>query len=105
MRTDDSVRLSAARRRAVEYFHAGACVRRPNEDRFEEGAGSYKKGWEIRFSLRSRAECAVLKRVLTAAGLRPGRPYQKHGKTWITPMYGREQVARFLGWVDKAGPR
>lgn len=102
MPTVDSVRLSPAQRRAVELFHKGACVRTPNEDRLEEGHQKYKKGWEIRFSVRSRSDASELKRILQSLDLRSGRPYRKHQTTWILPMYGREQVQRFLGWAEGA---
>lgn len=106
MPTVDAVRLSPARRRAVGLFRDGACVRTPNEDRREkESHCVYKKGYEIRFYTRSRAGAAEVERVLTAAGLRAGRPYRKHENTWITPMYGRDQVTLFLGWVERTDRR
>lgn len=105
MPTIDSARLDPAQRRAVDFFHNGACVRTPNEDRLDEGYRRYKKGWEVRFSVHSRSEATELRRVLVAAGLRSGRSYRKHQTTWIVPMYGRDQVTRFLGWVEGAGRR
>lgn len=101
----DTAQNRPVQRRAVEVFLNGACVRTPSEERREEGHDKYKKGWEIRFSVRSRAEATEVRRTLDAAGLQPGRPYRKHKTTWIVPMYGRDQVTRFLGWVEAADRR
>lgn len=105
MPTLDSVRLGPAQRRAVEVFLNGGCVRTPNEDRLEEGYRSYKKGWEIRFTLRSKPEVSQLRLILQDAGLDAGSSYRKRERTWILPVYGRDQVTRFLRWVDETENR
>lgn len=93
--------VTASQRRAAELFLRGGCVRRPNADRRPEGHRIYKKGWEVRFYAGTRAEAIEAEKILERAGLQPGRPYRKRPTLWILPVYGREQVERFLAWVDE----
>lgn len=96
-------RLNAAQRQAVEAFRRGAFVRAPSKARLKEGHRTYKKGWEIRFPVGSRSEADVLRRLLKQAGLDAGRAYRKSATSWILPLYGKESVARFLGWLPPSG--
>lgn len=91
--------LTTPQRRAAELFSRGGCVRRPNDDRRSEGHRVYKKGWEVRFYVGSKAEAAEAGRILRRAGLVAGRAYYKRPALWILPLYGRDQVERFLAWV------
>lgn len=100
MPTIDAMSPVAAHRRAVKAFLDGGYVRTPNEDRRAEGHHLYKKGWEIRFILHSKPEVARLVRVLEDAGLTPGSAYRRSPNTWAVPVYGREQVTRFMGWME-----
>lgn len=68
------------------------CVRRPNSDRLKkETHTTYKKGYEVRFSVASAAELRQLRRWLRSVGLRPGRPYAKANRK-IVPVYGKQAV-------------
>lgn len=95
--------LSPAQLRTVESFLKGGCVRVPNGGRRGEGHRVYKKGWEARFYVGSEVAVGKLRRVLARAGLEAGREYVKGPGRWILPVYGREQVARLLGWIETVG--
>lgn len=94
--------LTRTQREAVARYLSGpGCIRFPNDDRRDEGHDVYKKGWEVRFAVRSRPEAAEVNRILVRAGLSPGRPYRKSPTRWILPVYGRDPVHRFLAWVEE----
>jgi hypothetical protein len=83
------------------YFHRNGYVRRPNQDRRAAERSRYKKGHEVRLVARSQGELERMRSLLVAAGFEPGRPYaQRPG--FRQPVYGSEQVARFLDMVDAA---
>ncbi len=78
------------------FYSRNGCVRRQNRDRLsQEGYVAYKKGDELRLAASNSEELARLRRLLTQAGFRPGRPFAK-GRQQIQPVYGREAVRRFL---------
>jgi hypothetical protein len=84
----------------AEFFHRNGYVRRQNPQRFKrEGSQKYKKGFEVRLVAGSKSELALIRRALRKVGFRRGKPFPK-GKQIIQPLYGREQVARFLSLVD-----
>jgi hypothetical protein len=77
-------------------FQRNGYVRRQNSERLaEEGHRRYKKGDEVRLIASSEAELQEIRQLLLAAGLRPGRPYAQK-KQIRQPVYGRDQVSRFL---------
>ncbi len=81
------------------FFRRNGYVRRKNLWRQqEEGYWAYKKGDEVRLAAASRAELALIRRLLRRAGFRPGRPFRK-GRQYRQPVYGRAAVSRFLGLV------
>jgi len=78
------------------YFWRNGYVRRQNLVRVsQEGPAKYKKGDEVRLVAQSEAELEEIRRLLWEAGLEPGRPFAK-GRQIRQPIYGREQVSRFL---------
>ena len=80
----------------AEAFDRCGYVRRQNPDRVSsDGQAIYKKGDEVRFSVRSEDELAHLRELLIAAGFKPGRPYSQ-GYRFRQPVYGRKQVRTFL---------
>jgi hypothetical protein len=89
--------------RLAALFHRNGYVRRQNARRLRaEGSWGYKKGDEVRLVADSLAELAEVRRLLRAAGFKPGRPFRK-ARQYRQPIYGRAQVARFLTLVDQAG--
>ena len=58
----------------------------------------YKKGDEVRLCARSAKELAEIRRLLKLADFRPGRPFMKD-RHYRQPVYGREEVRRFLNLV------
>ncbi len=95
------------RGRLAALFRRNGYVRRQSAARLNaEGYGAYKKGDEVRLVADSRAELAEVRRLLRAAGFKPGRPFRKANQ-YRQPLYGRQQVARFLALVgeQEAGQR
>ncbi len=77
-------------------FSRNGYVRQQNPERLNaEGYEGYKKGDEIRLIADSRRELSDLRRSLQQAQFSPGKPFEK-GNRWCQPIYGREEVSRFL---------
>jgi hypothetical protein len=77
-------------------FRRNGYVRRQNTTRLDaEGWWVYKKGDEVRLVAGLLTELAEMRRLLRAAGFKPGHPFRK-GNRYRQPLYGRQQVARFL---------
>jgi hypothetical protein len=93
-----SARSIAAR--LAWYFQRNGYVRkRDAERRSRQETRSDKKGYEVRLVAGSQEELAVLRDLLARAGFTPGRPFRK-GRQYRLPVYGRDQVARFLRMVE-----
>ncbi len=79
-------------------------MRRHDAERYAtQGYRKYKKGEEIRLVANGREEQERILRRLKLAGFRAGRPFRKapERNQYCVPIYGREQVARFLRMVEK----
>jgi len=84
----------------MTWFERCGYLRRYDpERRAREGQG-YKKGFEVRFVLESKAALPVLRRLLTAAELRPGKPFRKHRRI-VQPVYGAKTVEWFESRLPK----
>jgi hypothetical protein len=91
--------VGLAKRELAQWFQRNGHVRRQNAARVAaEGFGLYKKGDEVRLMARSASELEAMRRLLRQAGFKPGRPFAK-GRQLCQPIYGRQQVARFLQLV------
>jgi len=85
------------------FFRRNGFVRRQDPQRVEkEGSGRYKKGEEVRLVAGSTRELRLIRRLLREAGFKAGRPFMK-GRQYRQPIYGRQEVARFLELVDAQG--
>jgi hypothetical protein len=85
------------------FYERNGFVRRQNPDRIEaEGWGKYKKGLEVRLTANSEAELEHIRRLLRAAGFKPGRAYRHGGRQLRQPLYGRRQVERFLELIGQS---
>lgn len=93
--------LTSAQREVVEAFRKNGYVRAPKSDRLTEAHGAYKKGWEVRFPVRSTSEAEALRDSLREAGLEAGKEFAKTKTRWIVPVYGRKQVQRLLDWAQE----
>ncbi len=86
----------------ADFYDRNGYVRWQNTRRLRnESWGSYKKGDEVRLVAQTRAELRLIRRLLRRAGFRPGRPFVK-GRQYRQPLYGRQDVARFLYLVRRA---
>jgi len=94
-----------ARDQLAQWFRSSGYVRRQNRRRLaEDGYAGYKKGDEVRLVANSLPELQVIRRLLRQAGFKPGRPFA-HANQWRQPLYGRDNVARFLALVYNLPPR
>ena len=84
-------------------FRRNGYVRWPNLLRRAATPREYKKGYEVRLVADSVAELRAIRRLLRAAGFFPGRSFPK-SRQWRQPMYGRDDVARFLKLVGYRRP-
>ena len=88
--------------RLTLLFRRNGYVRWQDEERLTgEGGQVYKKGNEVRLVADSAKELAEVRRLLVAAGFKPGRPFVK-GRQYRQPVYGKLAVARFLELVGEA---
>lgn len=85
-----------AGKRLARYFWRNGYVRRQDSVRVsQDGPAKYKKGDEVRLVAQSEAELQEIRLLLVEAGFQPGRPFAK-GRQIRQPIYGREEVTRFL---------
>ena len=88
------------------FFLRNGYVRRHNPARYAAvGCMKYKKGYEVRLVANDDVELARILLLLKDSGFKPGRPFRedKIGGLYRVPIYGREQVARFLRIVEETG--
>ena len=88
----------------MALFRRNGCVRRHNAMRYaRQGYMKYKKGEEIRLVANGDEERVRIQRLLKRAGFKAGRPFRKapERNQFCVPIYGREQVARFLRMVEE----
>lgn len=88
--------------RLADLFRRNGYVRRANPVRRKKEKARYKKGDEVRLVAESKKELAEIRRLLRAAGFRRRHPFAK-GRQWRQPVYGVEEVARFLELIGEAG--
>ncbi len=60
---------------------------------------TYKKGYEVRFSVASRAELRQVQQSLGALNLKPGEPFSKRNRI-VQPVYGATAVGNFCKLVE-----
>ncbi len=82
----------------ARFFHRNGYVRRLKVERRRAEGRKYKKGDEVRLVAGSTSELAAIRRLLLQAGFKVGRPFV-HARQFRIPLYGRQQVARFLAMV------
>jgi len=85
-------------RQLAYLFHRNGYVRRVNVERRRTEGQKYKKGDEVRLVAESRSELTTIRRLLHQAGFKVARPFVK-GRQFRQPLYGRQEVARFLALV------
>lgn len=89
-----------AGRQLTAFFLRNGYVRRADPERRATESRKYKKGDEIRLVAESPAELKTIRKLLRTLGFKPGRPHTKSNQ-WRQPIYGRNEVARFLTLIDE----
>jgi hypothetical protein len=79
----------------LRWFERGGYIRCCDPKRRVREGDAYKKGYEVRFVLDSEKNLQEVRRLLTAAGIRPGKPFRKHQR-YVQPVYGRSTVGWFV---------
>lgn len=98
-----SVKTEAGRALAP-YFIRNGYLRWPNPKlKKKRGPDTYKKGVELRLVANSAAELSRIRALLRRAGFVPKRPFQK-GNQFRQPLYGKEEVSRFLELIAMIRP-
>lgn len=95
---------NAAAFELAAFFLRNGYVRRHNPARRKaDGCMRYKKGDEVRLVANTPSERSRILELLRTAGFKPGRPFRKDkkGGQYRVPIYGREQVARFLQTIEE----
>jgi hypothetical protein len=86
----------------ARFFHRNGYVRRQSAERLARDRERYKKGDEVRLTAMNKNELAVIRRLLKAAGFKPGSPYRKNSR-YQQPVYGKQAVRDFLSLVGERG--
>ena len=81
-------------------FDRHGYVRRLNPKRRAKDGPTYKKGDEIRLVARTLDDVVRIARWVRRAGFEPGRPFAK-AQQFVLPIYGLEEVARFLKFIGR----
>ena len=82
-------------------FYRNGYVREKNELRYQlEGHQLYKKGDEVRLTAYSKSELTHIQELLVQVGFVFGRSFMK-GNQFRLPIYGREEVRRFLEMIEE----
>ncbi len=92
--------MGMSERTLARYFIRKGYVRAANEYLRRTRGRAYKKGYEVRFVLKSVQERNEVRDLLLEVGLKPGNPFEKHSRI-VQPVYGRESVRKILSWVAR----
>jgi hypothetical protein len=76
------------------------CERVPNYKRRENEKSEYKKGYEIRISLKDIEEIRKIKAILNGKEIGTGKPYGKN-KRMVLPIYGFKNTEEFRKTIKK----
>ncbi len=83
------------------FFSRSGYVRTPNKIRLKtEDRQKYKKGYEVRFSIRGDGELNMLQGALKKLNIKYGKPFAKHYST-IQPVYGKDSYLRITEMLEK----
>lgn len=78
-----------------QCFREGGCVRVVDKTRRKKMGQLYKKGYEVRLVVRTRAESLKIRGLLRQVGLNPAATYVKRNQI-VQPVYGKAAVEWFL---------
>ncbi len=95
----DPIKLEAARQVLLAAYQGNGHIRHPIAARTDDATQSYRKGWEARIGVADDKTATRIVQALKRCGYAPGKPY-KHGTKMRVPLYGFEQVSRFVELVN-----
>jgi hypothetical protein len=87
-------------RELARFYRRNGYVRLLDSERRRKENQLYKKGDEVRLVADTASELAAIRGLLARAGFKLARPFVK-GRQYRQPVYGREEVARFLAMVAR----
>jgi hypothetical protein len=96
-----SVQLYTIRSNETDIPLFTYCERVPNLKRREKEKAEYKKGYEIRISLKGNEEIRKIRAILKRKEIETGKPYQKNTIT-VLPIYGLKNTEEFRKIIIKA---
>ena len=77
------------------------CIRKPVYRRRKLYKSDYKKGFEVRISIKDIDEVEMMKSILLKKCIISKKPYKKH-QGYILPIYGENQTTAFSKIITKA---
>lgn len=96
-----SSEVDPATKELVALFERSGHIRLQKPERLREGPRRYKKGDEIRIGAASESELAHVRDLLAACGFTLGAPHAHGSGRFRQPVYGRDQVARFVEMLEE----
>jgi hypothetical protein len=76
-------------------FRDGGCVRVVDKVRRKKMGQLYKKGYEVRLVVKTRAELLQVRELLRQVGFNPAKTFVKRNQI-VQPIYGKAAVEWFL---------
>jgi hypothetical protein len=87
----------------ASMFARNGCIRIPDVRRRKKERQKYHAGYEVRLVALDSEELSLATACVRALGLRRGSAFVKGSRT-VLPLYGKDQVEKFCGFVRGAMP-
>lgn len=98
----DAMGASTAARFLAQVFLRSGCFRVPNAMRQTKDGQKYRKGYEVRLPVNSKAELLRVRRCLKQFGIELGNAYSKRSQI-VQVIYGKDHVATFARLLSRVG--
>ncbi len=83
-----------------KHFMQGGYFRFPNNKLREIKSRDYKKGYEVRLTVKDKNELLEVNILLNKAGFKAGKSFKKNNK-YVQPIYGKGAVEKFQSFLKK----
>ncbi len=84
----------SVKKQLVYFFNRNGYFRIPDPERQRTERETYKKGYEIRFTAEDKEELLKIRKLLSKAGFKCGKPYSDYPH-FIQPVYGKKSFEKF----------